>query len=412
MGSRSFVSTRLAPDREGVQLVRYWLGRNIQIAAGSVGDIVLAQLGTRVHFLDVGCIDRSGKQRVKLDRGILGALAAAALFGLSTPIAKMLLGTISPLLLAGLLYMGSGVGLSIVLTVRAIGRGQASIVRPRGADLLWLLGAIAFGGAMGPYLLMFGLQMTDSASASLILNLEGVFTALLAWFAFKENFDRRIAAGMTLILAGGVVLSAGSALRASGIVGPLAIAGACLAWAIDNNLTRKVSISDAMLVACIKGLIAGPISVALSLRYGARLPSGTLLLQAGLLGFVGYGLSLTLFVLALRNLGTARAGAYFSVAPFIGAALAVVLGAPLNVTLIVAGLFMGAGVWLHLTENHAHRHRHSRLEHEHSHVHDAHHRHQHGSNWNGQAPHSHSHLHEPIEHAHPHYPDIHHRHDH
>jgi drug/metabolite transporter (DMT)-like permease len=349
---------------------------------------------------------------VKLDRGILASLAAAVLFGLSTPIAKTLLGAIPPLLLAGLLYMGSGIGLAIVLMVRAISRGRESVVRPRGADLLWLLGAIAFGGAIAPYLLLYGLQMTDSASASLILNFEGVFTALLAWFVFKENFDRRIAAGMALIVAGGVVLSMGSALRASGIGGPLAIAGACLAWAIDNNLTRRASISDAMLIACAKGLIAGPITVALSLRYGAHLPSGTLLFRAGLLGFVGYGLSLTLFVLALRNLGTARAGAYFSVAPFIGAALAVALGAPLTLTLIIAGLFMGAGVWLHLTETHGHRHRHSRLEHEHSHVHDAHHQHQHASGTNGQEPHSHFHVHEPIEHAHPHYPDVHHRHEH
>jgi drug/metabolite transporter (DMT)-like permease len=349
---------------------------------------------------------------VRLDRGILAALVAATLFGLSTPIAKTLVGEISPLLLAGLLYSGSGVGLTILLAVRASVPGGASIIRPRGADWMWLLGAIAFGGAVGPYLLMYGLRLTDSASASLILNLEGVFTALLAWFAFKENFDRRIAAGMALIVAGGAVLSMSSALRASGIVGPLAIAGACLAWAIDNNLTRKVSINDAMLVACIKGLIAGPISVALALRYGARLPAGGLLLRAGLLGFVGYGLSLTLFVLALRNLGTARTGAYFSLAPFIGAALAVVLGAPLTPTLIVAGLFMSAGVWLHLTESHGHRHRHSPLEHEHSHVHDSHHQHQHDSNWRGEEPHSHSHRHEPIEHAHPHYPDIHHRHDH
>jgi drug/metabolite transporter (DMT)-like permease len=349
---------------------------------------------------------------VKFDRGVLAALAAAVLFGLSTPIAKTLLGAISPLLLAGLLYLGSGIGLAIVLAVRAMMWGGASVVRPHGEDLLWLLGAIAFGGVLGPYLLMYGLQSTDSASASLTLNLEGVFTVLLAWLVFKENVDRRIAAGVALIVAGGVVLSMGTALRASGIVGPLAIACACLAWAIDNNMTRKVSISDAMLVACAKGLIAGPLSVALALRYGAQLPSGTLLLGAGLLGFVGYGLSLTLFVLALRNLGAARAGAYFSVAPFIGAALAVGLGAPLTGTLIVAGLFMGAGVWLHLTENHGHRHRHSHLEHEHSHVHDAHHRHGHDSSWNGLEPHSHSHLHEPVEHAHPHYPDVHHRHEH
>lgn len=351
-------------------------------------------------------------RRVKLDRGVLAALGAAALFGLSTPIAKTLVGEISPLLLAGLLYVGSGAGLSIVLVARAIVRGQASIVRPRRADLLWLLGAIAFGGAIGPYLLMYGLQWADSASASLILNLEGVFTALLAWFAFKENFDRRIAAGMALIVAGGVVLSTGAAFRAAGILGPLAIAGACLAWAIDNNLTRKVSINDAMLVACIKGTIAGPISVAIALRYGAHLPAGTLLLRAGLLGFVGYGLSLTLFVLALRNLGTARTGAYFSLAPFIGATLAVALGAPLTSTLLLAGLLMGTGVWLHLTEVHVHWHRHEPLVHEHAHVHDIHHQHQHDPRWNGQEPHSHSHVHEPTEHAHEHYPDVHHRHGH
>ena len=349
---------------------------------------------------------------MKLDRGILAALGAAVLFGLGTPIAKTLVGEISPLLLAGILYAGSGVGLSILLAVRAIGLGRASIVPPRGADLIWLLGAIAFGGAVGPYLLMYGLQMTDSASASLILNLEGAFTALLAWFAFKENIDRRIAAGMALIVAGSMVLSVGSALRASGLVGPLAIVGACLAWAIDNNLTRKVSINDSMLVACVKGLVAGPISVVLAFRYGAERPTGILLLQAGLLGFVGYGLSLTLFVLALRNLGTARTASYFSLAPFIGAALAVALGAPLTVTLFVAGLFMGAGVWLHLAEKHTHPHRHLPLEHEHSHVHDAHHQHQHAEGWQGKEPHSHIHVHEPLEHAHTHYPDEHHRHKH
>jgi drug/metabolite transporter (DMT)-like permease len=234
----------------------------------------------------------------------------------------------------------------------------------------------------------------------------------LAWFAFRENFDRRIALGMALIVAGGVVLSTGAAFRAGGIRGPLAIAGACLAWAIDNNLTRKVSINDAMLVACIKGTIAGPISVAIAVHYGAQLPASTLLLRAGLLGFVGYGLSLTLFVLALRNLGTARTGAYFSLAPFMGATLAVALGAPLTGTLLLAALLMGAGVWLHLTEVHMHWHRHEPLQHEHAHVHDAHHQHLHDSPGNGQEPHTHFHVHEPTEHAHAHYPDVHHRHGH
>jgi drug/metabolite transporter (DMT)-like permease len=347
-----------------------------------------------------------------LNPGIAAALGAALLFGVSTPLAKTLLGNTSPLLLSGLLYTGSGIGLGVLLAVRAVVSGGANIAWPRGASLKWLLGAIVFGGAIGPYLLMYGLQKTDSASSSLILNLEGVFTALLAWFVFKENFDRRIAMGMALIVAGGAVLSTGTAIRAGSIIGPLAIAGACLAWAIDNNLTRKVSINDAMLTACVKGLIAGPLSVALALTYGGHLPDATLLLQAGFLGFAGYGLSLTLFIFALRNLGTARTAAYFSLAPFIGAAVALAVGAPLTISLIAAGLLMATGVWMHLTENHAHLHRHLLMEHEHAHVHDAHHQHSHDSDWSGHEPHSHPHVHEPLEHEHPHYPDVHHRHEH
>lgn len=349
---------------------------------------------------------------MKLDRGILAAMAAAALFGLSTPLAKPLLGDLSPLLLAGLLYLGSGIGLSVVLGVRIATGGRGAISFPRGQDAWWLVGAIAAGGAIGPYLLMRGLQSTDAASASLILNLEGVFTALLAWFVFKENFDRRIALGMAFIVAGGVALSAGPAHGADGLAGPAAIAGACLAWAIDNNLTRKVSLHDATSIACAKGLVAGIANVALALAHGARAPDMTAALQAGSLGFVSYGLSLVLFVVALRSLGTARTGAYFALAPFIGATLAIVLGAPLSGTLVVAGLLMGAGVWLHLAERHEHRHRHAPIAHEHPHTHDAHHRHRHEWAWDGAEPHTHAHVHEPLEHAHPHYPDAHHRHSH
>jgi drug/metabolite transporter (DMT)-like permease len=339
-------------------------------------------------------------------------MSAAVLFGLSTPLAKPLVGSTPPLLLAGLLYVGSGIGLAVILVTRAATGGRGSITWPRGADVWWLAGAITIGGVIGPYLLMYGLKATDSASASLILNLEGVFTALLAWFVFKENFDRRIALGMALIVAGGVVLSIGSTVQAGGIVGPLAIAGACLAWSIDNNLTRKVSVHDAMFIACAKGLVAGATSVALALVYGAQMPATFTVLQAGLLGFLGYGLSLTLFVVALRSLGTARTGAYFSLAPFIGAALAVALGAPFTATLVMAALLMGGGVWLHLTEHHEHLHRHIRVEHEHPHTHDEHHQHEHAAEWDGKEPHSHSHVHEPLEHAHAHYPDIHHRHEH
>ncbi len=349
---------------------------------------------------------------MKLAPGVVAALGAAVLFGLSTPLAKPLAASMAPLLLAGLLYLGSGLGLAVLLALRVASGDRASITWPRGADVGWLLGAIAAGGAIGPTLLMVGLRTTDAATASLILNLEGVLTALLAWFVFKENFDRRIALGMALIVAGGAALSAGPAFGAEGIAGPLAIAAACLAWAIDNNLTRKVSIHDAMLIACAKGLVAGTASVALALAYGAQMPDSLTASAAGLLGFLGYGLSLTLFVVALRSLGTARTGAYFSLAPFIGAALAVALGAPMTPTLLLAGVLMGVGVWLHLTEHHEHRHRHGHAEHEHPHRHDLHHRHSHGTEWDGKEPHTHVHVHEPLAHAHPHFPDVHHRHGH
>lgn len=344
--------------------------------------------------------------------GVWAALAAAFLFGISTPLAKTLVGDVSPLLLAGLLYLGSGFGLALLLIVRfAAGRG-ADITWPAGSDLAWLVAAIVFGGAIGPFLLMFGLQRIDAASASLILNLEAVLTALLAWFVFKESFDRRIAWGMASIIAGGVVLSIGPELRAQGLLGPAAIAGACLAWAIDNNLTRKVAQHDAMLIACAKGLAAGSVSVGVAVAAGAAWPPVAVTAEAGLLGFVGYGLSLTLFVVALRGLGTARTGAYFSVAPFIGAALAVLLGAPMTPALGLAAVLMAIGVWLHLSERHAHLHSHTPQQHDHLHVHDAHHRHAHAAGVPVDEPHAHSHLHEPLRHAHAHFPDVHHRHPH
>jgi drug/metabolite transporter (DMT)-like permease len=348
---------------------------------------------------------------MNIDRGIVAALCAAALFGLSTPLAKILSGSVPPLLLAGLLYSGSGIGLALLSTGRAMTTARSDISLPRGIEILWLLGAIAAGGAVGPYLLMYGLQSVDSAAASLTLNLEGVFTALLAWVAFRENVDRRIVLGMACIVAGGVLLSLGPEARGD-LIGRLAIAAACAAWAIDNNLTRKVSMHDSMSIACAKGLVAGPISVALAIHYGAPIPSGARVIETGIVGFIGYGLSLSLFVVALRRLGTARTGAYFSLAPFIGAALAVALGAPVTGMLLAAAVLMGIGLWLHLSEHHAHLHQHDLMTHEHVHEHDEHHRHGHARGWDGNVPHSHVHTHERLTHAHAHYPDAHHRHGH
>jgi drug/metabolite transporter (DMT)-like permease len=349
--------------------------------------------------------------------GVAYALGAAVLFGASTPFAKLLLGEVDPVLLAGLLYIGSGCGLTLwrlgsQLSSRRQRKAPLEATLKR-ADLPWLAGAIFAGGVVGPVLLMLGLAATPASSASLLLNLEGVLTALLAWFAFKENFDRRIALGMACITAGGVVLSWSGRPEAGVPWGALAIVGACLAWAIDNNLTRKVSGGDPLQIAAAKGLAAGTVNLALALAVGAKLPGVLTVLASGVVGFWGYGVSLTLFVLGLRHLGTARTGAYFSLAPFVGATISLLMfwEAP-GPAFLAAAALMAVGVWLHLTERHEHEHVHEPLEHDHRHVHDEHHQHEHAATDPPGEPHSHPHRHAPLRHTHPHYPDIHHRHEH
>jgi drug/metabolite transporter (DMT)-like permease len=333
------------------------------------------------------------------------------LFGAGTPLAKLLLAHTSPWLLAALLYLGSGIGLWVVRLVR-----RAPAVHLERGDRRWLAGAIVTGGMLGPVLLMLGLSAMPASGASLLLNAEGVFTALLAWFAFKENFDRRIALGMFAIVVGAMVLSWPQDARFTGAWPALAVLGACLAWAIDNNLTRKVSLSDASFIAMAKGLVAGSTNLVLAMLTHAHWPSSGVVAGAALLGFASYGASLTLFVIALRHLGTARTGAYFSIAPFFGAVLAIaLLGESITPQLLAAGLLMAIGVWFHLTEKHEHVHVHQPLEHSHEHSHgedDAHHAHEHDGPVLPGVRHTHLHRHTPIEHSHPHFPDAHHLHSH
>jgi drug/metabolite transporter (DMT)-like permease len=348
-------------------------------------------------------------------RGIWYAISAAVLFGVSTPIAKALLLDAAPQLLAGLLYVGSGVGLAIVAASRSRGRERREARLAR-RDVPWLGAAILFGGVVGPLLLMVGLIRTPASSASLLLNLEGVFTASIAWIVFRENVDRRIALGMLAIVVGGVVLSWEGRAEFGGLGGPFAIAAACLCWGIDNNLTQKVSGSDPVQTATLKGLIAGMVNVSIASIFGTRFPTGPVVGATLLVGFLGYGVSLVLFVLALRHLGAARTGAYFSLAPFVGAALATVVWRERPTIAFAAGAAcMALGVWLHLSERHEHVHVHEELEHAHTHVHDEHHQHDHGPDdppATDPKPHSHRHRHEPLVHSHPHYPDTHHRHTH
>ncbi|WP_304351474.1 DMT family transporter [Comamonas testosteroni] len=345
---------------------------------------------------------------VLANRGVVAALSAAVLFGAGTPAVKMLLEHASPWLMAGILYLGSGIGLLIYRLVT-----QAPAVALKRNEMGWLAGAVVAGGMMGPLLLMTGLSGMAATDASLLLNAEGVLTAVLAWFVFKENFDRRIALGMVAIVAGAIVLSWPSQTGTASLWPTLAVLGACLSWAIDNNLTRKVSIADASFIAMMKGLAAGATNLLLALATGAVWPLPGVVALGTVIGFLSYGTSLVLFVIALRYLGTARTGAYFSIAPFFGAVLAIAfLGEPASPRLLVAGVLMGIGVWLHLTETHQHEHTHELLEHSHEHEHDEHHQHVHADGSMPTGKHAHLHTHEPMTHTHEHFPDIHHQHDH
>ncbi|WP_096526117.1 DMT family transporter [Candidatus Nitrosoglobus terrae] len=351
------------------------------------------------------------KTRIFWSSAIYAALGAAALFGASTPLAKALLHDTPPVLLAGLLYLGSGIGLGLARLARD--RSWCIPTMPR-AEWLWLLLAIGFGGVLGPLALMLGLTFTPASTASLLLNLEAVLTAVLAWVVFHENADGRIVLGMILIVLSALLLALpGSSDVASLNWGSSLVAAACLCWALDNNFTRKVSATDALFVAGTKGLMAGVVNVGIALWIGVNWPTAPFIGMAMVVGFLGYGVSLVLFVLALRGLGTARTGAYFSTAPFIGAAIAILaFGEPTSWMFWAAVLLMAIGVWLHLTERHEHMHMHVPITHTHPHVHDSHHRHTHDFSWDGNEPHTHEHAHTPITHSHPHYPDIHHQHRH
>jgi drug/metabolite transporter (DMT)-like permease len=349
---------------------------------------------------------------MSINPGVLSAISAGVLFGASTPLAKRLVYGVDPWMLAGLLYLGSGIGLGSYKTLRYFLRPRRADDVFLGADRWWLAAAITAGGIIAPVLMMYGLSTTAASSASLLLNLEGVFSILIAWFVFRENFDRRVALGVLAITAGALLLTVNGRLVWGNAVGPAAIAAAWLAWALDNNFTRKVALNDVTQIAMLKGLVAGSVNVAIAAALGRAAPGVAAILGAGAVGLGGYGLSLVLFVIALRYLGTARTGAYFSIAPFVGALIAVVFfSEPVTIQLVCAGVLMMVGLWLHLTERHEHEHTHTQLTHNHLHVHDSHHQHVH----HGQAgaePHAHSHTHAPLRHAHPHYPDEHHRHDH
>lgn len=371
-------------------------------------------------------------------KGVFLAAAAAALFGMSTPFAKLLEKEIAPVMLASLFYLGFGIGFALLSAWAAAKKKQGKVLLLGRADFPTLFILISAGGIFAPICLMLGLSYSSATTASLLLNLEAVLTALIAWIYFRENCDSKIILGMIAITAGGVVLSfnqlgfnqnsVDSALNLApeitphlaSITGPLLIALACLGWAIDNNFTRKIAAADAKQIAMIKGLVAGLVNLAIALALGQKLPNAGPMAAALLLGLVGYGLSLVFYVMALRDLGNARTSAYFATAPFLGAGLSLLIfHEPITAQLGLAAVLMGTGVYLHISEQHQHIHTHEETEHEHEHVHDLHHMHEHASadepahkKDGSEVPHTHKHRHEALQHSHIHYPDLHHRHSH
>lgn len=350
-------------------------------------------------------------------RAYLYVVTSAVLFGLSAPLSKLLIRDIAPVALAGLLYWGAYSGLSLYVLGRrwiAPGRsGPAAAVMPlQKKDLKWLAGSIVTGGIGGPICLLLGLARISGTSASLLLNLEGVATALVAVLVFRENAGRRVWGALGLMTCAGVFLSWDPGQGRFEIAGSLLVLAGMVCWGLDNNFMRNISDRNPILIARIKGLVSGAFSLGLAFILGMRIPLDSSLLGGLILGAFSYGVSLVLYIRALAHLGAFRAGAFFSFAPFIGAIVSLaVLPEPARWVLAPGAALMALGVFLLTGENHEHRHHHERLVHTHAHGHlDSHHGHDHESAPAG--PHSHEHGHDDIDHVHGHWPDIHHRHEH
>lgn len=345
---------------------------------------------------------------------LIFVIISASLFGISPPIAKLLVGDIPPVALAGLLYLGAFIGLSLY----SIGRRNKTIDPNKKAtalerkDFPWLAGAVLTGGILGPISLMMGLTLVSGFSASLLLNLEGLATAMIAIIFFKENAGKRLWLALACMAIAGGFLTWDPELGKFNIVGPLLIIFAMVCWGMDNNLTRNISDKDPIQIAKIKGLIAGTFSLSLAFILGMKISLDITIAFALLLGSFSYGISLVFFIKALNGLGSSRTGAFFSFAPFIGAITSIIiLKEWIGWVMFPAIAFMIIGIWLINSEKHSHLHIHKPITHTHSHIYtDMHHLHEHSGTFH--EVHTHEHIHTEITHIHVHWPDTYHRHEH
>jgi drug/metabolite transporter (DMT)-like permease len=347
-------------------------------------------------------------------RPLIFITISAALFGISPPLAKLLVKDIPPAALAGLLYLGAFIGLSIY----SIGRREKTADHCKTAaplerkDFPWLAGALITGGVIGPISLMKGLTLVSGFSASLLLNLEGLATSVIAVSFFKEHGGKRLWLALGCMAAAGAFLTWDPGQGKFNMAGPLLILLAMVCWGIDNNLTGMISDKDPIRIAKIKGFVAGTISLTIALTLGLKISLDLTILFALLLGSFSYGVSLVLFIKALKELGSSRVGVFFSIAPFVGAvASLIILREWIGWVMYPAAGFMLIGVWLIVSERHSHFHFHKAVIHIHSHNHhDMHHLHEHPEAY--REPHTHEHTHPESAHMHVHWPDTHHRHVH
>jgi drug/metabolite transporter (DMT)-like permease len=337
---------------------------------------------------------------------IFQALLAALFFGASAPISKLLLGDVHPVLMAAFLYLGSGIGISLIRLLQRISSNEreAGIKSP---DIKWLAGAIISGGIAAPIILMISLKNTPASTASLLLNFECAATTLIAMLIFKEAISRRAWIAIAVITLASILLSTNFGNSWGMSLGAFGVILACVLWGVDNNFTRNISAKDPLTIVAWKGLISGTFSLLLGLLLGQQLPAMISILSILLLGFISYGLSIVLFIYSMRGLGAARTSALYGTAPLAGVLLSIVIFGELpSLLFIIAAIIMLGGALLLINEEHAHSHVHTVLFHEHSHKHDDH-AHKHDK---VDGVHSHEHEHPTEEHEHGHMPDIHHRH--
>lgn len=338
-------------------------------------------------------------------------LVAAALFGLTAPLGKALVAHAGPVALASVFYLSAGVVLSFVALIR----GGAAEAPLRRRDLRVLAAIAVLGGIVGPVLMLYGLSKVAGVTGALLLNLEAPATIVLAVALFGEHLGRREMTAAALVIAGAglLTLDSGPDGVSAAPDGVIALAGASLAWGVDNNLTQRLSLRDPVALVRFKALAAGGGSLVVAVALGESFPTGRFMVGAMLVGVLSYGISILLDTYALRLVGAAREAAYFATAPFFGALVALPLfGERLAVAQLAAGACMAVGAWMLLRERHRHEHVHDPITHEHIHVHDDHHRHDHVPGVPVDEPHSHVHTHLPLVHDHAHVSDTHHRHRH